>query len=110
MSTALITQFAQAALGTDLVRSYSPPQGVVAVAKETIFCNTSNEPVTITMNFVLGGDEPAVGNTILSDYILGAGETVFLAQSTVMPLGSAIWVAASVDNVVAMTISGVEVQ
>jgi len=110
MASTSVIQLAQTVITTTPTTYYTAPSDGTAIAQEIILCNTTPGPVTITMNFVLANSQSSAANTILYNYEVPPGQTVFLSQSTALPSQAAIVVAASAPDAVGMTISGVEVQ
>jgi hypothetical protein len=109
MATTSPVQLAQATVAATPTAYYQAPVDGTAIAQETILCNITNKPVTITLSFVRDGDEASAANTILSSFEIPGGQTVFLSQATVLPSQGKIVVSASVSDAVGMTISGIEI-
>lgn len=82
------------------------------------FCNTgaaslvdeTDNQVTVNVYIVRSGKSYGTGNLIISELIVPAGETVFFAEERmVLESGDEIWVGTSSANLLAVTISALEV-
>lgn len=82
------------------------------------FCNTgatslvdeTTNQVIVNVYIVRNGKSYVDGNRIISELIVPAGETVFFAEERmVLESGDEIWVGTSASNLLAVTISALEV-
>jgi|TARA_B100002019_G_scaffold289817_1_gene306221 hypothetical protein len=66
---------------------------------------TSNS-VNVTIHFVKSGSSASAANTIVSNLIVPAGETVFFSdEKMILDSGDEIWVGTSTGNLIAITVS-----
>ena len=66
---------------------------------------TSNS-VNVTIHFVKSGSSASAANTIVSNLIVPAGETVFFCdEKMILDSGDEIWVGTSTGNLIAITVS-----
>lgn len=95
-----------AALSATLTTTlYTVPTATSTILKEITLCNTD----TATRNVTMYVAASATGNTLLSALPVGAGETKFITLSTVLNAADTVKGGASAANVVAITMSGVEI-
>jgi hypothetical protein len=100
---------AQAALISNLNPYYTVPQGKEAVVKEIIFCNTSSSEVRVNLYFGPSNGQLTPAHAVLSKLPLQGHQTVLLNQTTQITSDTTIYLSASAGNVVAITISGIEI-
>lgn len=99
----------QATLPSTLSKLYTVTTSYIIV-KEIIISNTSDELVTVSLNLINNGDTPNISNTILSDFALDPKESIFISSlSSVLETYSNIYAKSSIDNVVGLSVSGIEV-
>jgi hypothetical protein len=87
---------------------YTVPTATTAIIKEIIFCNTSTDSAKVSVNFIKSGDTSGVKNSILKDSVLISNETQVFSMSSFLDAGTVVKVSADTDQVVGVTISGVE--
>lgn len=96
-------------LTSTLVTYYTVATSVSnATAKQLIVCNTDTVSRTFTYNVIPQGGSASVANTLFNSVTIQPNETKIFGLTDVMPTGTFIQAKASADNVVSMTVSGME--
>lgn len=81
----------------------APDGDLVAVM---YFCNTSNNPCTITVHAVPNGDSPATDNIIYYDVQIASKDTFVVDMEKIMlGVGDSLHASANISNVVTCTVS-----
>jgi len=88
---------------------YSAPSstGSYAIVKSINVCNTGTSSETFSLNLVSSGQTVNVGNAILGNISMSAGNVFSYETSIVMPAGSSLNISQPSNNLT-FTISGVE--
>jgi len=88
---------------------YSAPSnsGSYAIVKSINVCNTGTATESFSINLVNGGQTVNIGNAILGNITMSAGNVFSYETSIVMPAGSALHISQPNNNLT-FTISGVE--
>lgn len=88
---------------------YTAPtsEGSYAIVKSVNICNTGTAPQSFSINLVQSGEVTQVGNAILGNIELTAGNVFSYETSIVVPSGASLRISQPANNLT-FTISGVE--